>query len=849
VLVGPGSASAQVKDRLPPEVARLDAYLARLGLAGLRIRNLERELQRSGAGPAAPAIAGRLAEVFADRLLTAGDSKEGAELTDRLTRLISAHPSTATPRVRLTLLEGDYNRAEAEALKWVGDPSNGPARANAVARLGRCRPQLDRIRDDLLKQIEKLNNELGRLDNGPRRDALEREFEAIAQVANRATYFAGWANFYESLVTQLPAAASERLRVARQGFRRLLGIEPERFKSSDLEGLDGELTARIALGLALVEMASGGTENGNEVFQSLRGPSVNATVRDWVDRWQVWALSRAGLGAEAEATARSAVEGFVPPMTPAKGALCSMLVRGVPGAAAKTAGRARAGAGDVDQANRLVLLGLSGLIRLGRPDLARRLLGGRDLSAAAPPGVLAHWLRGQAALQAAEAGGSADAYTRAQAAFAAAQADPAAASDPVLIADCRFGQAWCLFRLGDLTAAREAFQQAANALKAQNAPAADAEWMALLTEWSLSDDPPARRLDRISTESAAFRAKYPDHTGVAKVDDLITKLRREMATAEELTRDAGKDPATSLALVRKLHQRWGELPAAERLNSPQTATLDTAVRAALARIDAATDPAGRLDLLLIEIDLALAANPPDRDRARATLAEATPLVAKLASGDARIAEERFRRLQLARVDGDLTAVREQARWLVDHPGNSSHERAALTALAEQADETVSAATDADRPARAAEALAIHRRLASALADFPDRVRSNPNLRLVYTRMAGYAIDAGQGQTALRYVSLLQLARPDDPEIVRLAGLAYGLAGQNDHALACWRKLLDRLPPDSPRWFEAKFHQIEGLARDDPPRARRVWEQFRILHPGLGPDPWPAKFRDLAAHLP
>ena len=385
LLAGAGQVSAQVKDRVPPEVARLDAYLARLGLAGLRIRNLERELQRSGAGPAAPAIAGRLAEVFADRLLTAGDSKEGAELTDRLTRLISAHPSTATPRVRLTLLEGDYNRAEAEALKWVGDPSNGPARANAVARLGRCRPELDRIRDDLLKQIEKTNDELGRLDNGPRRDALEREFQVGAQVANRATYFAGWANFYESVVTQLPAAASERLRVARQGFRRLLGIEPERFKSSDLEGLDGELTARIALGLALVEMASGGTENGNEVFQSLRGPSVNATVRDWVDRWQVWALARAGLVAEAEATARSAVEGFAPPLTPAKGALCSMLIRGVSGAA-ETSVPGPAGAGGIEQANRLTLLGLRGLIRLGRPDLqARRsACGGRDLSAAAP---------------------------------------------------------------------------------------------------------------------------------------------------------------------------------------------------------------------------------------------------------------------------------------------------------------------------------------------------------------------------------------------------------------------------------------------------------------------------------
>ena len=265
-------------------------------------------------------------------------------------------------------------------------------------------------------------------------------------------------------------------------------------------------------------------------------------------------------------------------------------------------------------------------------------------------------------------------------------------------------------------------------------------------------------------------------------------------------------------------------------------------------MDAASNPAGRLHLLLIGVDLALAADPPDRDRARALVNEAMALLAKLPPADPTNIEVRFRRFQLARADGDGPSVREHARWLIDHPGADSHERACLTALAELADEAVRTATTSDRTAKAAEALEIHRRLASAIADFPDRVRSNPTLRLVYLRMARYALDAGQPDAALRYTSLLRLARPDHPEILRLAALANSRAGHHDRALDCWRDLLERLPHDSASWFEAKFYQIGDLVHVDPDRARRAWEQFQILHPEMGPEPWPERFRELAAQF-
>jgi tetratricopeptide (TPR) repeat protein len=837
-------ASAQVKERAPSDLSRLDSYLERLGLDRLRIRHLERELQRASPNSTSSAIAGRLAEVYAERMLTVTDPKELAELTARLTQLIGSHPAAGTARVRLTLLEGDYNRAEAQALKWVGDPSDEPARADALARLARCRPELDRTRDELLKQVQILDNRADHLEGGSRRDAVELELRATAQTASRAIYFAAWANYYDGLLA--PADRAAGFGVARKGFRRLLELDEDQLKPDEIAGLDVELNARIALGLALAEIFDGHPENSEVAFQALRSPSVPAAVRDWVDRWQVWALLKKQLNDEAETIARAAVERLTPPYTPAKAALCSVLIRAVPGGTAGGAGTPPAA--NRDRANRLAFLGIQGFIRLGRPDLARRLIGDRDLSARAQTGAIAHWLRGQAALRTAEAAQGTEGYTEALAWFTAALGVSDPPADPAVKADCLFGQAWCLYRLGETARARDDFREVASQLTALGLPAADAEWMALVTAWSLAEDTPAARLERITREAQAFRQSHPDHPGAAQADELVARLKRELASPEELTREPSKNAATQVAIARKLHGRWVELGAADRVKSPLSKSLATTVGDALPQVDAAKSPIERLHLLLIAADLALAADPPDRDRARVLVDEAGTILAKRPPPDPLAAEVRLRRFQLARADKDRQAIREHARWLIENAGARFHERACLTSLAELADEDVHAATAADRPARAAEALEIHRKLASAIADFPDRIKSNPTLRLVYLRIVRYGLDAGKPEVALRYASLLKLAKPQDPEVVLLNGLANSAAGHHDRALECWHELLERLPSDSSSWFEAKFHQIEELIRVDAGRARRAWEQFQILHPDMGPEPWPERFRELAKQI-
>ncbi len=508
-----GDGFAQVKDHLPPEVERLDAYLERLGTANLRVRNLERELERPHPLGGISAIAARLAQVYAERLLTVTLPGELADLSARLNRLLVAHPGAGGTRVRLTLLEGDYNRSEPLALKWIGNPSEKAARVDALSRLGKCRPQLDQARDELLAAVKRLDDQADHLDAGLRRDAVEAELRTVSQSANRAVYFASWANFYERLLS--PATSGEGFRVARLGFRRLLGVLDKSLTADDFDGLDAEISARIALGLALSEEADGQPDSARVAFRALRGPEVHASVRDWVDRWQVWALLQANHGDEARSVAESAIERIAPPFAPAKAALCMLLLQGVD---------------NPDLKNRLAILGLRGLVRIGRSDLARAQLGSRDLSSVAPPDAFGHWLRGQAALSAGEKGSGAESYSNALAAFTNALA---ASPEPALGADCRFGQAWCHFRLGDAAQARDAFRQAASELKVLGLPTADAEWMALVTDWSIAEGPPGQRVERIAEEARAFRQAHPDHPGAGRA-------RRARGAAAQRGRFSGR---------------------------------------------------------------------------------------------------------------------------------------------------------------------------------------------------------------------------------------------------------------------------------------------------------------------
>ena len=137
-------------------------------------------------------------------------------------------------------------------MKWIADPDEAAAHNEAPRDvLGRIVPQLDRLQEALFRELKE-RPEVLRLSPAiaPRR-MRDRDLAQIADLAGRAAYFAGWANYYAGLMTDRGTKGNALFVKARMDFRKILGVDtaaksvPETFPA-----LDTRTMARTALGLA-----------------------------------------------------------------------------------------------------------------------------------------------------------------------------------------------------------------------------------------------------------------------------------------------------------------------------------------------------------------------------------------------------------------------------------------------------------------------------------------------------------------------------------------------------------------------------------------------------------------------
>lgn len=842
LVVLSSSVAVRAADRAEQQV---EQFLSRLGLVDLQILHLEKMLDATE-GTERTALARRLADLYASRLMDFADDKARYDdMLARIRKLGERFPEANTTALQVMLLQADYNRAEAQITQWLDDHGDVEALKVGAEILQRIAPQLQKNQQTLNEEVEQLTLALESIEDPQQRQPKELELRRKREVAGRATFFAGWANYYLA-VTQLPGGdAQSAIEAARSAFQRILGLSPED-KYEDVQqdwfDLQHPLLARSLVGLGLTELAAGNTAGAERLFALLDSPAANQTIRGQAPAFYLQGLINANLLDEVRKYAPTEVESFSGEATQGKVSFCAKLIR------------LGYGHDDSPEMRSLGELGIRGLARMQQIAAANQVLAKYNIQLDDPSGFYLNWLKGFGQYSEAEKTKSSDDFRTAAATLRQALADRQALTDVVSAGQCRYTLGWCLYHNEEYEPAAEQFLQAATALKgAPGGLAVESAWMAFASYYALAGK------ERLYANSAIdvledIKRDFPNSDQARKADPYIARLRQAAGTPEEsiaaLSRIGPDKPnyiSARFDLCRLYHQMWSKAKGAEKKSEwadELRKAADTYSRAA--RND--DNDERKLRSVLWTADVAVNGDPFDRGQAERDLAKAAELAERLPASSAAVADYHYKRLRLAQRIDDDDAVQREANWLAENAAGSIYEQSALVALAEDAEHAISTASAADRRAQVERAAQVYRRLVQTVGESPRVLAEVTNARVANFRLAQYDYELGNYAAAGQRVERLLAAFENDREYLRLAGLAQYYAGAPQKALEHWRLLVSGLKKNSPEWHEAKYYQLACLAQTDKQQAVEAYRQFRVLYPAVDVEPWRSDREGLESKL-
>jgi hypothetical protein len=806
----------------PDSADPVEAYLVRLGLVDHAIEYLEGELAKN---PKREALARGLADHYANRLLDAGNPAELDQFQGKIADLLAKHPGLRTPQLDTIVLQGDFLRGEKDFGHWVFNPEDTQTRDRAAEIFARIGPALRANAATLDTARLKLESEAEKTPDGPARDARFRIAQRAAQHFGRAAFFAAWSHYYLAQLKHLDPS-DETLRQASVLFRKLVPVE-DAPRDADLEDLDlgSPLRARAALGLALVDIATGKLEAGTAWFQVLAGNQVHPEVRDAVSFWYLFALIRAGKTEDALAFAKSQAS---PAQSSPPGQLPWFKLLIVQAGSQKGPWLP------------LGESGLLGLIRAGHADTARALVAKYQLPVSADswPGQL---LTAMSRLDAAEKSAAAADYRRAAEAFLAAR-EPADKNSPPW-AKAGYQAAYCLIKAGDWTAAMRLLETSLQPIR-DTLPelGGDATWLLALSYENLMGKDPSLRSKWMETLKL-FTREYPKHSQAKKAQASLTGAMAAPlpGTKTETTRGSARDQ------LKQDYLAWRSLRADPAKASEALQKVRTAARTMVEQQANEANKITRLEAALMLADTHLSASPPEPARAAEVLKQGEAAARELPAENRLASDYQVMRLHLAQATGDIPMASAASAWLATHRKGTPLHESALVGVAKTADARLASAGDST--AVLAAASQAYESLVRFLGETPESLRNNRNARIATFRLAELQYSQGRIDDcrALLEQRLLK-AFPRETKYLRLMGLACNEGRATDQALECWRLLTTGLTPESPEWYEAKYHHMANLSLKSIGDARLAFSQFKVLHPDMGPEPHRALFLQLEKKL-
>jgi hypothetical protein len=836
LTVGLAPATAQTE-----RADKLADLLDRLGLVELQVLHLQRTLQEELPDDQQLRLARRLGDLYAGQLIDGAEDKQRhAQILEKIQTLIRQVPQADTPALRVMLLQADYNQAEALAVRWISDPAQQQARSEALEILQRITPELNRFQEQLNARVDTLTDALADLPEGDQRDAVEQQFDRAQAVAGRATYFAGWANYYWGLVQGEDGQAP--IRLAREVFRRLLDIRTEQYESIDAQwlGLESVWRSRALIGLGLSEAAIGQLENSRVCFALLEHSSVPPEMQDQASFWYLQGLLKAGQFDAAAQYADARVGAYRPPASQGKVSVCVALVRAAFGDQNHSS---------KDQRRRLGNLGIEGLARLGQQRTIEQLVEQYQIDLQDVGGFVVAWSAGRSMLAAAQRSQRPEDYRaaveRLEAALSAQDADRQWED----VARCRYELAWARLQLKDYEQAAQIAQMAWVGLKpTDRQTAAQAAWIVFASYQKLGEQQP-RYLGKAIDVLHTLKRDFPNHPYAERANVFLDRLQRHTESADETIRRLEKVPPGTTAHLASLydlcllrHQQWAQADPAE-----QNRLASQVIQAARRYLDAAgpdQDGQRSVKCCLLAAEAALKDPADQGDAAAAMLDRASPSVTQLPDSSPLVAEYHYRRMQLAALRDDRQQRQQRAQWLIEHAADTAYELPALIVAARAAEQRLEQSSPAELAAARQAVYRIYQRLVTRLGTSVTTLQTDQNARVALSRSADYAMQLEQYHDAAGRWDLLLEAFPSDRNYLRNSGVSHFRANQYPLSLARWRLLLAGVPSGTDLWYEAKYHQILCLVETEPEMARKVLQQFQLLDPELGSPPWRGRFQAL-----
>lgn len=872
-----GAGRAQTEDASTIDTTNpVEAYLRDRGLDDLLSTYLLDELRAAPLADRAK-VAERLGKHYS-RLLSGADTPERQrEIEGEARQLLDLVPDSDSFELRLTLYKASFLLSEGVASRFSLRLTDTEEENGALETFRTVEPaflDIGRRIDRRVDSLEQMESRATRGDVHVVRDQLA----DARRLRSLAMYYAGWSQYYQALISGDPRKAE----LARKSFGWLLNAPGNR--EPTLEGLPTSLlryehVARAAMACAMAFSLSGkdataiqwldavdtAAETTPDIREELWGRRIEvlARAKRWVDLERL--IDRRRLSADpAKAT----------PLPVGEARLIAVMTLE---AIQSPTSRPGLGADRDKLLEAIAQVALGDLVAQGEIGHVLDLVKRFGTTPMGDTGFVVLYVRALRAYERAReahqaAGGGdeptkdstvANRYLDAVRALDIAQAAPDAVKFPKEFTQAHMMQGLALYYAGDLVRASASFQTVFE--RADTSPLREeALWYAIVSLDRAVEEGRRSAVEDRDKLATVYLYTFPATDRAAKlllrrIDDGLMSDEEAIKVLLEVPKDSPLYEASRRHASRLMYRQYRASRGPERDYAAarfvevaeELINLDIA-RARTGSKQESEEAAGFVVLRVRQaLDAALSVAAPDLARATRLL-DLLDDVASLTgidlSDDA--GEIAYRRLQIALARADPDSITSAIGEL--HRAGGVYARSGDRLLYQQAVERWQA-QNLD-VAAATQVVGFGTRVLAQFAPLEEHARDASVIGVVNTvAAAATVVWQGGDDASMRDIAvdmdkrLVSLGKQTATSLRRL-GVASEAAGDPQTSLNAWTTLMNGLREGSDGWFEARVESIRVLAQLDKPRARAALDQFRVLYPDLGPEPWRTRIHELDALL-